>query len=121
MSGLLITGGYNGDPEAPYIAEVWLPVDQTFLLPGLPTPGWSSHTQSSLTACGGWETRTSCLTFDGEWEQSHSLSEEWYYHMSWQSPAGTLLMGGLSAGQSSELLSSTDNTTTPGFNLPYNT
>ena len=124
--GLLITGGdsYDGDPQ--HTAEVWLPGDRSCQLPRLPAPGRRWHTQSSFTACGGQQTRFSCLTFTaGEWEQSHSLSEERYEHVSWQSPAGILLMGGYFpdyiASQSSELLSTTTDTTTSSFRLPYET
>ena len=121
--GLLITGGTSDDGDAPHTAEVWLPGDRSCLLPRLPSPGRWRHTQSSYTACGGWdtETRTSCLTFDGEWEQSHSLSVERAWHVSWQSPAGILLMGGWdSSSTTTELLSTTTDTTTANFSLPYN-
>ena len=129
FQGLLITGGLSDDGDAQHTAEVWLPGDRSCLLPSLPSPGRYSHTQSSYTACGGegkWDTnlamdwaRTSCLTFiPGEWEHSHSLTEQRYQHVSWQSPAGTLLIGG--AGSiTTELLSNTDTTTTPGFNLNW--
>ena len=116
FSGLLLTGGQSPDGDAQHSAEVWLPGDRSCLLPRLPAPGRSHHTQSSLTACGGVDTLTNCLTFDGEWEQSHSLSGSRQYHVSWQSPAGIFLMG---PAQSSELLSTTTDTTTPGFSLPY--
>ena len=117
FSGLLITGGQSddADDDPTTSAEVWLPGDQSCLLPRLPDTGWDRHTQTSYTTC----IETSCFNFDGEWEQSHSLSERRKQHVSWQSPAGILLMGGQSseAGQTSELLSSTDTTTTPYFNL----
>ena len=115
-----MTGGRSDDEDPRTIAEVWLPSGQSCLLPPLPSPGRDRHTQSSLTACGGEETGSSCLTFDGEWEQSHSLSEERVGHVSWQSPAGILLMGGeeiQGSEKTSELLSTTDTTTTPGFSL----
>ena len=113
--------GLSGDDDAQHTAEVWLPGDQSCLLPRLPAPGRQRHTQSSLTACGGSGARTSCLTFDGEWEQSHSLSEERLKHVSWQSPAGILLMGGGSSSTTTELLSTTTDTTTANFSLPYGT
>ena len=73
--------GLSGDDDAQHTAEVWLPGDQSCLLPRLPAPGRQYHTQSSLTACGGWQgAETNCLTFDGEWEQSHSLSESRWQH-----------------------------------------
>ena len=126
LSGLLITGGRSPDGDGPQTAEVWLPGGQSCQLPRLPSPGPEYHTQSSLTTCGGWVTPYSCYTFDGEWEQSHSLSKWRSDHVSWQSPAGILLMGGgnvhYSSGYTStELLSTTTDTTTPGFSLPYET
>ena len=113
--------GLSGDDDSQHTAEVWLPGDQSCLLPRLPAPGRWRHTQSSYTACGGWDTDTNCLTFDGEWEQSHSLSDGRSGHVSWLSPAGILLMGGWDSGTSTELLSTTTDTTTPGFSLPYDT
>ena len=122
-SGLLITGGRTSDDDPSTSAEVWLPGDRSCLLPRLPAPGRWDHTQSSYTACGGQDTGTeiSCDTFDGEWEQSHSLSEQRYHHVSWQSPAGILLMGGWDSSTSTELLSTTTDTTTSSFSLPYET
>ena len=119
--GLLITGGTSFDGDGYHTAEVWLPGGRSCQLPRLPSPGRDDHTQSSLTACGGYQTETSCLTFDGEWEQSHSLSEERYDHVSWQSPAGILLMGGWVSWTTTELLSTTTDTTTYNFSLPYST
>ena len=122
----MITGGESFDGDAQHSAEVWLPGDRSCQLPRLPAPGRFSHTQSSLTACGGWDTETftgltSCDTFDGEWEQSHSLSEGRQEHVSWQRPAGILLMGGYYSSYSTELLSTTTDTTTSSFSLPYHT
>ena len=124
FSGLLLTGGQSPDGDGQHTAEVWLPGDRSCLLPRLPAPGRLGHTQSSFTACGGYDTvtGTSCLTFDGEWEQSHSLSESRWQHVAWQSPAGILLMGGgWTYNTSTELLSTTTDTTTPDFSLPYRT
>ena len=116
--------GLSGDDDAQHTAEVWLSSGRSCLLPRLLSPGRAAHTQSSFTACGGrdGDTGTSCLTFDGEWEQSHSLSEGRSGHVSWQSPAGILLMGGgYSSRTSTELLSTTTDTTTSNFSLPYET
>ena len=127
LSGLLITGGRSDDGDARTV-EVWLPGDQSCLMPRLPDPGRRQHTQSSYTACGGqndlleieYVIGNTCDTFDGEWDQSHFLSEE-YPAVSWQSPAGILLMGGDISGTYSELLSTTTNTTTYSFSLRYET
>ena len=65
-------------------------------LPDLPE-GRRGHTQTRLVACGGDVTsvRTSCVTFtDGSWTSSHSLTSNRYYHNSWTSDLGTLLIGG---------------------------
>ena len=138
FSGLLITGGTEDDTQ--HIAEVWIPGDQRCLLPRLPSPGRRQHSQSSLTACGGssGSTQGSCHTFTaGEWEQSHTLAgytsdgktylARWL-HVSWQSPKGILLLGGKSYstpipgnGKTTELLSTTDKTTTASFTLEYET
>ena len=124
VSGLLVTGGRSAADDPRTIAEVILPSGQSCLLPRLPAPGRRDHTQSSLTTCGGSRggTSGSCLTFRGEWEKSHSLTELRWNHVSWQSTAGTLLMGGgwgSNSRQSSELISTTTNASTPGFSLPY--
>ena len=66
---------------------------------------------------------TKCHTFTaGEWEQSHILAMRRDKHLSWQSPNGILLLGGEPpAGQKSELLSTSSDTTTISFDLPYRT
>ena len=108
--------------------EVILPSGRSCCLPSLPEPR-SGHTQSGLTACGGWggilvqqTTWHTCVTFAaGVWKRSHTLSETRWFHWAWQSPAGILLMGGNNETpehQTSELLSATTSTTSPGFNFP---
>ena len=87
--------------------------------------------QAGWTACGtaaagsgGSVAGATCDTFTaGAWEQSHQLSMARWYHVSWRSPAGVLIIGGSStaARRSTELLSATDSTTTPSFTLPYDT
>ena len=106
--------------------EVILPSGRSCSLPSLPAPR-ADHSQSGLTACGGWggilvqeATRTTCVTFAaGVWKRSHTLSKERWQHIAWQSPSGILLIGGLT--QTSELLSSTTSTTSPGFNFQKKT
>ena len=61
FSGLLLTGGTNNDDEASYIAEVILPSGWTCRLPRLPHPGRHDHSQSSLTACGGYDSSRALL------------------------------------------------------------
>ena len=134
FAALLVTGGssyYDGDAQ--HTAEVILPSGRSCSLPRLPSPGREQHTQSGLTACGGEDdedkTTANCLTFDGEWEQSHTLGLWGYHdrfgrmqHVSWRSPLGIHLLGGFSSrSQTSELLSPTSSTTSRGFSLPYPT
>ena len=125
---LLVTGGGSDDGDGPQTAEVMLPTGQSCSLPDLPSPGRWGHTQSGLTACGGWGDGTggNCFTFtDQEWEQSHVLTAQRQDHVSWQSPMGIFLLGGLggvyNGAQSSELLSNTSSISTSAFTLPYGT
>ena len=110
--------------------EVILPSGRSCRLPSLPEPR-SGHTQSGLTACGGWggilvqnTTWHTCVTFAaGVWNISHTLSKTRWFHLAWQSPSGILLMGGDPGpdSQSSELLSSTSSTTSPSFYIKNET
>ena len=84
----------------------------------------SGHTQDGGVACGGvtTATRTSCVSLTGSgWTTSHHLVEERYNHVSWSSPAGLLLMGGQYSPRTTELLSDTSNSTSPSFDLEYDT
>ena len=90
----------------------------------LPVPSHGNHRQTLLT-CLEPGSGTTCDTFTtGAWETSHVLSEGRGGHVAWQSPNGTLLMGGpgwTTAGLTTVLLTNNANTTTPGFNLLYPT
>ena len=127
IAALLVTGGGSDDGDGPQTAEVMLPTGHSCSLPNLPSPGRWGHTQNGLTACGGggWDgmdgTGDNCLTFtDREWEQSQVLTAQRQDHVSWQSPWGIFLLGGLShSTQSSELLSNTTNISTAAFTLAY--
>ena len=76
-------------------------------LPDLPNK-YYYHTQSGLVTCGGGDssnTATSCVRLiDGEWLQSNTLKQYRYYHTSWTSPLGIVLMGGRGSGTTTELL-----------------
>ena len=91
-------------------------------VPPLPAPRYR-HTQDGLVACGGYGTgtRTSCVTLTGSgWQESHQHQEERALHVSWRSPAGLLLMGGHS-NLTTELLTNTDSSSSPSFDLEYYT
>ena len=125
VSALLVTGGVSEDNDADVqqSAEVILPDGWSCTMPDLLQPGRLDHTQAGYTVCGGDDTRTSCHTFTaGQWEQSHTLKQERWEHVSWQSPRGTVLMGGIhtASRQSTELLSDGINTNS-NFVLPYQT
>ena len=62
---------------------------------------------------------TSCLSFsDGKWVTSHDLQYNRFYHSSWMSQHGLVLMGGGGGfGDTTEIL--TDEGSTPGFTLKY--
>ena len=88
------------------------------------------HTQSGLTACGGghawdagsyaWETcRT--LTSNAEWETSHQLLHRRRRGVSWNSPEGIILLGGVDSKRTSELIANREADRTEKFALPYDT
>ena len=92
------------------------------LLPDLPDSRYW-HTQSGLVICGGGslDARTSCLTFSsGQWITSHSLQQTRYYHSSWKSQQGIMLIGGSVSGTTTEILND-DGQSTTSFSLQYNT
>ena len=79
------------------------------------------HTQTGLTACGGWgddASKTSCHTLSstGSWEQTHSLNQSRREHCAWRSPQGVILLGGRDSGAqgTSEILLENGDTS-PGF------
>ena len=142
FAGILVTGGHNS-VDNPYfisegsvarvrtLVEIIRADGSTCTMPELELPGRYSHTQTSFTACGGVDITsllgglTSCSTFTaGEWLPSHTLSSVGRMeHVAWQSPNGTLLLGGrIAHGEdTAELLSTTTDTTSATFTVPYPT
>ena len=92
-------------------------------LPDLPYD-YYYHTQSGLVTCGGGSstlTEISCYTFtNGIWTKSHTLRHSRYYHSSWTSPMGIVLMGGRWSENTTELLT-TEGIPTEHFSLKYST
>ena len=78
------------------------------------------HSQDGLLACGG----TTCEQFSpatGTWALTgHTLQEERQGHVSWSVEEGTLLMGGVNSGTTSEIVKH-DGTTERTFELQYDT
>ena len=126
-----MTGGHplKGHPEG----SVWTSVELLHSdgspwcsLPDLPESRWD-HTQTGLEACGGGgsATRTTCVRLEaGSWTPSHQLVEQ-RFHLSWASPAGTLLMGAgqptWKNGKATELLDEITGDFAPSFPLKYKT
>ena len=122
-----MTGGHplKGHPEG----SVWTSVELLHSdgspwcsLPDLPESRWD-HTQTGLEACGGGgsATRTTCVRLEaGSWTPSHQLVEQ-RFHLSWASPAGTLLMGGILSPQTTELLDANTGDSVTSFPLKYHT
>ena len=62
-------------------------------------------------ACGGSGTPDTCLQqVDGVWRTSHNLKTSRWYHTSWTTTDGVLLIGGYDELQTTELVK-TDGTT----------
>ena len=121
----MVTGGdYDGtgltSVEVLSAASTRLPCT----IPPLPAARWG-HTQDGLLSCGGyWVTRRTCVKFSalaGGWVESHNLLEDRYWHSSWQSPAGLVLIGGDYSSTTTELLSSSDSSSSSNFTLEYDT
>ena len=124
FSAILATGGSNND-DPRTSAEVILPDGRSCTMPDLPSPR-DGHTQSGYTACGGGESYTwsTCDAFlAGQWEETHKMAVDRWYHVSWRSSRGTVLLGGFidDAKETTELLSTDDTTTTAPFTLKYKT
>ena len=116
----------TGGEAAEVSAEVITSDGSTCIMPDLQSPGRGHHSMSGFTLCGGFgvDQLTSCTTLSaGEWKMSHALNVQRWHHLSWNSPNGTLLMGGNTndAYQTTELLSTTTSSSTQAFSLSYDT
>ena len=85
------------------------------------------HTESGLNACGGSrgdnDNRRNCIKFeDGSWTTlTDNLVEQRYYHSSWVTPDGDiLLIGGYYSRTTTEIVYQ-DGTSIRSFDLKYNT
>ena len=117
---ILVTGDYGDNKRS--VEALWSNGSSLCSLPDLPDDH-RGLTQSGLVACGGHYTRTSCYTFtNGVWTKSHTLRHERYYHSSWTSPMGIVLMGGWDSDSetTTELLTD-DGQSTDYFSLKYST
>ena len=104
--------------------EVFVPsTGQSCSLPSLPGDRYQ-HSMDGLLICGGGyysSDPTTCVSFSsGEWITSNTLVEERYYHTSWQTDQGTVLMGG-DSGFTSEIVPMAGEQGGPSFAMEYET
>ena len=93
-------------------------------MPPMPEPRYF-HSQTGPVVCGGYGGAKSCITFisgDVNWKQTHTLDKSRFWHSAWDSPQGTVLLGGWdsSAETTSEILLENGHTK-PGFRPDYDT
>ena len=116
-----------GGQGVEYSTEVMLQDGCTCTMQDLKVTGRELHSATGLTVCGGddyqKEAGRTCSTFNGEWEISHHLRFSREGHVSWLSPDGPILMGGIlnetHTQPRAELLSSNSNTTTLLFHVSH--
>ena len=111
-----MTGGYSAEESAEVILEDGRTCTMT---PDLPPPGRRQHSATGLTLCGGLGGESTCSTFTGQWETSHKLNKTRWGHVSWDSPSGIHIIGGVDseAAKTIEILSPNSSTTIPAFSL----
>ena len=90
-----MTGSWNG--QGMRSVEVIREDGTICSLPDLPETR-RQHVQLGLVACGGQDTRSSCVTFNnGAWTTSHTLSDQRRNLVGWTTDEGLLLIGGAHA------------------------
>ena len=123
ISAIIITGGDSSASASIRSVEILRENGSYWCsLPNLPDVR-DQHTQSGLVTCGGYHssTMTSCLTFSsGQWRTSHQLQHRRYFHSSWMSQHGVVLMGGLDSETTTEMLTE-DGQSSPSFTLKHTT
>jgi hypothetical protein len=118
MPGIIISGG----TDAGQSVEVFVPsTGLSCSLPALPDYR-NGHTMDSLLICGGYgsSSDTTCLSFtSGQWITSHTLVEQRYAHISWQTEQGLVLMGGDYSPYTSEIVATAGGQGGPSFAMQY--
>ena len=125
ISAIIISGGYTTSSASRSVEILRANGSYWCSLPDLPDDryGRFGHTQSGLVTCGGWDrdTPTSCLTFSsGLWKTYHQLQHSRYWHSSWMSQHGVVLMGGGYSPTTTEILTE-DGQYSSSFKLKYRT
>ena len=123
--GIIVSGGLSS-----LSVELLLGDGSSCWLPFLPAQR-SRHSQSGLVICGGGSeaaTLASCITLEAgvwsqQWTSSHSLQQQRWGHLSWETEGGIILLGGTDTGarRTTELLTSTSSSTTEQYRLSYDT
>ena len=125
LSAIIVTGGEASEVSVEVIRE-----DGT-LCSMADWPPRVRHSMSGFTVCGGstktyGDTISSCSTLTaGEWETTHNMNVLRSDHLSWNSPNGTLLLGGCwncdPSYQTTEFLSTISSSSAPAFTLLFDT
>ena len=118
---ILVTGGHGGDTSAELLSTNGSAI---FELPQISQPK-RYHTQSGLTACGGYDSfmRRNCIKFQsGTWTTlTDNLLFERDSHSSWNTPDGEiLLIGGDYSSNTTEIIYK-NGTSVRSFDLKYET
>ena len=122
ISVILISGGAQNPGTS--VELLYTNGSRICSLPDLPFTKYQ-HSQTGLTACGGWgwaaaESTCHTLSSTGSWGQTHSMDQSRVDHSAWDSPQGTILLGGWESRTTSEILLENGDIK-PGFNLDYDT
>ena len=118
---ILVTGGTHTETSAELISTNGSSICE---LPLMPRSKYY-HTQSGLTACGGYvdDTRRNCIKFeDGSWTTlTDNLVELRTRHSSWINPDGDILLIGGSGSLTTTEIVYQNGTGIRSFDLKYDT
>ena len=79
----------------------------------------SGHTSNGLLTCGGQDLWDYCWRLiNKQWRVMHRLIHPRWYHSSWESPRGVVLLGGKGSENSSEIVTFAKKST-EGFPLKH--
>ena len=118
----MITGGHqNGGDRS---VEVFNPITKSRCsLPELPR-NRRHHSEDGGIVCGGPDdTYNTCVKWSpdsGTWNQSHTLRQGRYGHVSWATSSGVYLIGGAYSANTSEIVK-LDGSVEEGFSMKNNT
>ena len=114
-----MTGGWGAETSAELFSTNGSSICE------LPTMSQSKvgHTQSGLTACGGYDTLRSCIKFEaGAWTTlTDNLVEMRADHSSWINPDGDILLIGGWGSQTTTEIVYQNGTSIRSFDLKYRT